>query len=157
MKARKIRQRTAVASNDDDDDGATAEALRKTVAARKQQKDKKASKKPLLSFDDDEEGPTLSVRKPPVKLKPDLKGLRIASDAAKTITQRAAPGDYSAERLAELQRNTIRLPSGRPAAEAAAPSSAPEPAFKLSGSFKQASAAGKQGQVRPYSCTWLCC
>ena len=93
MKARKIRQRSAVAVNDDEDDEADAEALRKSVAARKQQKDKKVGKKPMLSFDDDEEGVSVVVKKPSVKLKPDLKGLRIASDAAKASTQRSAPGN----------------------------------------------------------------
>ena len=56
-------------------------------------------------------------------------------------------GDYSAERLAELQRNTIRLPPSRPAAEVPPPAAAPEPAFKLSGSFKQANAPKQPGQV----------
>ena len=93
MKARKIRQRTAVVANDEDDDDAAAEALRKSVAARKQQKDKKASKKPLLSFDDEEEGPASVTKQPPAKLKPDLKGLRAVSDAPKASTQRSAPGE----------------------------------------------------------------
>lgn len=92
MKARKIRQRSAVATNDEDDDDAAAEALRKSLAARKQQNLKKANKKPVLSFDDDEEGPAVVAKKAPVKLKPDLKGLRIAADAAKASTQRSAPG-----------------------------------------------------------------
>lgn len=55
-------------------------------------------------------------------------------------------GDYSAERLLELQRNTNRLPSSTPAAntsQAAAP-----PAFKLSGSFKQAGAGAAAPEVR---------
>lgn len=97
MKARKIRQRTAVATNEEEDDDAAAEALRKSVAARKQQKDKKASKKPLLSFDDDEEGPASVAKRPPAKLKPDLKGLRVVSDAAKASTQRSAPGDFAGQ------------------------------------------------------------
>ena len=91
MKARKIRQRSVAAADDDAADDDAAEALRKSVAARKQQKDKKASKKPVLSFDDEDEQ-VIPVKRPPAKLKPDLKGLKIAADVAKTSTQRSAPG-----------------------------------------------------------------
>lgn len=91
MKARKIRQRPAPIADDNADDGAS-EALRTSVAARKQQRDKKGTKKPLLSFDEEEEPQILPMKRPPAKLKPDLKGLKIASDVAKTSTQRSAPG-----------------------------------------------------------------
>lgn len=92
MKARKIRQRSAILADDDPADESAAEALRKSVAVRKQQKDKKASKKPSLSFDDEEETQVAPVKRPPAKLKPDLKGLKLASDTAKISTQQSAPG-----------------------------------------------------------------
>ncbi len=93
MKARKIRQRPVSVADEDAADEDASEALRKSVAARQQQKDKKGSKKPLLSFDDDDEEPQIvPVKRPPSKMKPDLKGLKIASDVAKTSTQRSAPG-----------------------------------------------------------------
>lgn len=138
MKARKIRQRSISVADDEGDDGAS-EALRKSVAARKQQKEKKGSKKPSLSFDDEEEPQVVPIKRPPSKIRPDLKGLKIAyPDVAKQSTQRSAPGDYSAEKLLELQRNTVRLPSSKPAVDAS--QAVPPPAFKLSGSFKQAGA-----------------
>lgn len=92
MKARKIRQRSATLADDDNQDDSAAEAVRRSVAARKQPKDKKATQKPLLSFDDEEEAHVAPVKRPPAKLKPDLKGLKLASDSAKTSTQRSAPG-----------------------------------------------------------------
>lgn len=95
MKARKIRQRSVTLADDDVQDESAAEAVRKSVAARKQQKDKKGSQKPQLSFDDDEEIHFAPVKRPPAKLKPDLKGLKLASDSAKTSTQRSAPGGRS--------------------------------------------------------------
>lgn len=91
MKARKIRQRSAALADDDIQDE-SGEAVRKSVAARKQQKDKKANQKPLLSFDDEEETHVAPVKRAPAKLKPDLKGLKLASDSVKTSTQRSAPG-----------------------------------------------------------------
>lgn len=91
-KARKIRQRSVTLADDDVQDEGAAEAVRKSVAARKQQKDKKGSQKPQLSFDDDEETHIVPVKRAPAKLKPDLKGLKLASDSAKTSTQRSAPG-----------------------------------------------------------------
>ncbi|DBB02323.1 TPA: hypothetical protein ACH3X3_011333 [Trebouxia sp. C0006] len=139
MKARKIRQRSIPVADDEEGDDGASEALRKSVAARKQQKEKKGGKKPLLSFDDEEEPQVVPVKRPPSKIRPDLKGLKIAyPDVAKQSTQRSAPGDYSAEKLLELQRNTVRLPSSKPAVDAS--QAAPQPAFKLSGSFKQAGA-----------------
>ncbi|KAL3131084.1 hypothetical protein ABBQ38_000395 [Trebouxia sp. C0009 RCD-2024] len=138
MKARKIRQRSVTLADDDVQDESAAEAVRKSVAARKQQKDKKGSQKPQLSFDDDEEIHFAPVKRPPAKLKPDLKGLKLASDSAKTSTQRSAPGDYSAEKLLELQRNTNRLPPSKPATDTSQATA--QPAFKLSGSFKKAGA-----------------
>ena len=92
MKARKIRQRSAALADDDNQDESAAEAVRKSIAARKQQTDKKANQKPLLSFDDEDETHVAPVKRAPAKLKPDLKGLKLASDAAKTSTQRSAPG-----------------------------------------------------------------
>lgn len=92
MKARKIRQRSAALADDDNQDESAAEAVRRSVAARKQPKDKKGHQKPLLSFDDEEEAHVAPVKRAPAKLKPDLKGLKIASDSAKTSTQRSAPG-----------------------------------------------------------------
>ena len=92
MKARKIRQRSAALADEDNQDESAAEAVRKSVAARKQPKDKKANQKPVLSFDDDEETHVAPVKRAPAKLKPDLKGLKLASDSAKTSTQRSAPG-----------------------------------------------------------------
>ncbi|DBA84128.1 TPA: hypothetical protein ACH3X1_006604 [Trebouxia sp. C0004] len=139
MKARKIRQRSISVVDDEEGDDGASEALRKSVAARKQQKEKKGSKKPLLSFDDEDEPQIVPVKRPPSKIRPDLKGLKIAyPDVAKQSTQRSAPGDYSAEKLLELQRNTVRLPSSKPAVDAS--QAVPPPAFKLSGSFKQAGA-----------------
>ena len=55
-------------------------------------------------------------------------------------------GDYSAERLLELQRNTNRLPPSKPAPDTAQATS--QPAFKVSGSFKQAGATAAPPQVR---------
>lgn len=55
-------------------------------------------------------------------------------------------GDYSAERLLELQRNTNRLPPSKPAADTSHATS--QPAFKLSGSFKQAGANAAAPQAR---------
>lgn len=92
MKARKIRQRSATLADDDNHDESAAQAVRRSVAARKQPKDKKANQKPLLSFDDEEEAHVAPVKRAPAKLKPDLKGLKLASDSAKTSTQRSAPG-----------------------------------------------------------------
>ena len=181
MKARKIRQRTVTLADDDPEDEGAADALRKSVAARKQQKDRKASKKSTLSFDDDEETQIAPVKRPPAKLKPDLKGLKLASAAAKASTQRSAPGtlqfglalwshtssaclgpefrsaagDYSAERLLELQRNTNRLPSSKPAADTMP--AAPQPAFKLSGSFRQADSGAAVSQVSYSSSKHDCC
>ena len=172
MKARKIRQRSAALADDDNQEESAAEAVRKSIAARKQQKDKKANQKPLLSFDDEDETHVAPVKRAPAKLKPDLKGLKLASDSAKTSTQRSAPGtgallltlferqvetslivlnpsnagDYSAERLLELQRNTNRLPPSKPAADTTQATS--QPAFKLAGSFKQAGASAAPPQVR---------
>lgn len=93
MKARKIRQRSISIADEEEADDAASEALRKNVAARKQQKEKKGSKKPTLSFDDEEEAQVVLVKRPPSKIKPDLKGLKIASDVAKNSTQRSAPGE----------------------------------------------------------------
>ena len=92
MKARKIRQRSVSLADDEAADEDASEALRKSVNARKLQKDKKGSKKLLLSFDDEEEPQIVPVKRPPSKIKPDLKGLKIAADVAKTSTQRSAPG-----------------------------------------------------------------
>lgn len=92
MKARKIRQRSVALADDDNQNESAAEAVRKSIAARKQQTDKKANQKPLLSFDDEDETHVAPVKRAPAKLKPDLKGLKLASDAAKTSTQRSAPG-----------------------------------------------------------------
>ena len=47
----------------------------------------------------------------------------------------APAGEYTAERLKELQGNALRMPPTRPAAKPA-----PESIFKLSGSFKSAAA-----------------
>ena len=172
MKARKIRQRSTPVADDEEGDDGASEALRKSVAARKQQKEKKGGKKPLLSFDDEEDPQVVPVKRPPSKIRPDLKGLKIAyPDVAKQSTQRSAPGeeqhlgrnlllnflfahsaiassdvgDYSAEKLLELQRNTVRLPSSKPAVDAS--QAVPPPAFKLSGSFKQAGAQASVPQV----------
>lgn len=95
MKARKIRQRSiTVADDEEGGDGGASEALRKSVAARKQQKEKKGSKKPSLSFDDEDEPQVVPVKRPPSKIRPDLKGLKIAyPDVAKQSTQRSAPGE----------------------------------------------------------------
>ena len=94
MKARKIRQRSIPVADDEEGDDGASEALRKSVAARKQQKEKKGGKKPLLSFDDEEEPQVVPVKRPPSKIRPDLKGLKIAyPDVAKQSTQRSAPGE----------------------------------------------------------------
>ncbi len=94
MKARKIRQRSILVADDEEGDDGASEALRKSVAARKQQKEKKGSKKPSLSFDDEEEPQVVPVKRPPSKIRPDLKGLKIAyPDVAKQSTQRSAPGE----------------------------------------------------------------
>ncbi len=53
-------------------------------------------------------------------------------------THAFSAGEYSAERMKELQKNTVQLPGGPPAPEEEA--SAPSGAFKLSGSFKPAGA-----------------
>lgn len=93
MKARKIRQRSISGADDEDGDDGASEALRKSVAARKLQKEKKGSKKPSLSFDDEEEPQVVPIKRPPSKIRPDLKGLKIAyPDVAKQSTQRSAPG-----------------------------------------------------------------
>ncbi|KAL3139132.1 hypothetical protein ABBQ32_005919 [Trebouxia sp. C0010 RCD-2024] len=146
MKARKIRQRSVTLADDDVQDESAAEAVRKSVAARKHQKDKKGSQKPQLSFDDDDEIHFAPVKRAPAKLKPDLKGLKLASDSAKTSTQRSAPGDYSAERLLELQRNTNRLPPSKPATDTSQATA--QPAFKLSGSFKKAGAGAAAPEMQ---------
>ena len=107
MKARKIRQRTVSTADEEEADDGASEALRRSVAARKQQKEKKGSKKPTLSFDDEEEAQVVLVKRPPSKMKPDLKGLKIASDVAKTSTQRSAPGKQELVMPGKLRLYTL--------------------------------------------------
>lgn len=115
MKARKIRQRSAALADEDNQEDSAAEAVRKSIAARKQQKDKKANQKPLLSFDDEDETHVAPVKRAPAKLKPDLKGLKLASDSAKTSTQRSAPGTGALLlTLFEMQDETSLNPCAYP-------------------------------------------
>ena len=135
---------------------------------KEKQREKKRSEagKVRLSFGDDEEGQAAVAAKKAGKLRPSgVQSTALPTTDAKPTTQtsgagacspteRFAPtlwystgeqsskhvqrvpaGEYTAERLKELQGNALRMPSAKPAAKPA-----PESIFKLSGSFKSASA-----------------
>ncbi|CAL8463414.1 g2948 [Coccomyxa elongata] len=103
---------------------------------REKEKEKKrsAAGKVLLSFGDDEEAHGPLDGKKTERLK--ASGVRATAVALKaTATQVSGPGEYSAERLKELQKNTVQLPASKKPEKPAS-----ESIFKLSGSFKSAAA-----------------
>ncbi|KAK9825809.1 hypothetical protein WJX74_009574 [Apatococcus lobatus] len=112
MKNRKFRKK-ATPLDDAEDEEPTGMAVLPTQKQKpKQPKVSKPSRTGLLSFDED-------------------------AKKRDTYTQVSNTGEYSAERMKELQKNTVRFPGGPPAPEPSEPS-APSGGFKLSGSFKPA-------------------
>lgn len=108
------------------------------AAQRVRNKQQKAEKKALLSFEDDaggEDGGGPTAKPKSSKLKGIVRAPGAAAPppaderAQRVYTQMSGAGEYTAERLKELQNNARSVPaSAKPAA----------PAFKLSGSFKPA-------------------
>ncbi|GIM09411.1 hypothetical protein Vretimale_13260 [Volvox reticuliferus] len=133
------------------------------VAARGDaKKDSKGSKLNLLSFEDDGDDPGFVPKKDSKKEKQRQSKLARAppipdlpTDTAPQ-TLRSTAGEYTVERLKELQQNAISFsaarfaaggggggggPGGGGPAEGAGGTGSSEPAIKLSGSFKRAGAA----------------
>lgn len=141
-KQRSLRKKAAAFEDYEEEPGSLAAppASVKAAQALRDKAKRVDSKKSLLSFQEDEEhhegpAPKKKETRPKVGLKPP------AAAAASTLqpgyTQVSAAGEYSADRIKELQRNTLQRPGGGGDAAAAAPAA---PAFKLSGSFKPAAA-----------------
>ncbi|KAL4451797.1 hypothetical protein ABPG75_007459 [Micractinium tetrahymenae] len=150
---RNIRRQKATLSFDDEgeeaqDEGPAALPPAAKAAAAKQKEKQRASaqkKSTLLSFDDDaggdEEGGAASrgkaarqrgvMRAPGAGVPPPPADER----AARVYTQVSAAGEYTADKLKELQRNARSAPTSKPAYK---PVAAPAGGFKLSGSFKAA-------------------
>ncbi|GFR43326.1 hypothetical protein Agub_g4396, partial [Astrephomene gubernaculifera] len=122
------------------------------VAKGDPKKDSKGSKLNLLSFEDDGDDPGFVPKKDSKKDKQRQSKLARAPalpdlpTEAASHTQRSTAGEYTAERLRELQRNAISFSAARlggPAEEgggAGAGGGGSEPVIKLSGSFKPAGA-----------------
>ncbi|KAG2423252.1 hypothetical protein HYH02_015353 [Chlamydomonas schloesseri] len=163
FKQRKFRAKITVDDEEEAEDGppvikppsqAKKDAAAKPSAAPAvAKKESKAAKPSLLSFDEDVDDPgSLASKKDSKKDKqrasklgraPALSDLTL-ENAAQPST-RASAGEYTAERMKELQRNAISFSAARLAAPAADAGGAGtggggEPVIKLSGSFKPAGA-----------------
>ncbi|KAL4419512.1 hypothetical protein ABPG77_002298 [Micractinium sp. CCAP 211/92] len=153
---RNIRRQKATLSFDDDegeeaqDEGPAAlppaAKAAAAAAAAKREKQRAAQKKAtLLSFDDDAgdgaEGGAAAKAKPArpkgVMRAPGAAAPPPAADerAARVYTQVSAAGEYTVEKLRELQKNARSAPNSKPAYK---PVAAASGGFKLSGSFKPA-------------------
>ncbi|KAI3437850.1 hypothetical protein D9Q98_000296 [Chlorella vulgaris] len=142
---RSIRKKSVLSFDDEEEEEGPPLALPPAAKAAQAARDKqrKAQKKVLLSFDDvggdaDSGGPPsaksrsglprASLRAPSAVAPPP-----VDERAQRINTQTSGAGEYTAERLKELQQNARSLPASSKPAGA--------PAFKLSGSFKPAAPA----------------
>lgn len=153
MKSRSFRRKGAPLSfadaEDEDEQDQDAIAPARLAADRKakskgSQKDKRGGAG-KLSFHEAEETASLprpSERRPTLQLNHDsYKQLNVGGGSnGAYATQAAASGEYTADKLRELRKQAISYPVPRaPTEDAQRPVAAP--AFKLSGSFKPATAA----------------
>ena len=143
-KQRSLRKsRPAFDDADDEDEGGSLGVPPASVRAAQQKRDKERKqpdKKALLSFEEDAgdggDAGAGAPQRPPGKGRASLRMPAPAGGpaaAAPANTQVAGAGEYTAERLQELQRGTLRPPGSKPAAA--------DGAFKLSGSFRASAPA----------------
>eukprot|EP00891_Asterochloris_glomerata_P000170 jgi/Astpho2/170/Aster-x0896 len=125
MSRSKVRQGRVKPSFAEDDEEEEETGMAAFLASRKGVQGKAGSKKGAGST----QPAPAAKQKSSIVLKPPAARPEAASAQS---TQRSAPGEYSKDRLRELQQKTARLPASKPAAPA-------DPApFKISGSFKPA-------------------
>lgn len=137
MKARNFRAKLSF-QEDEGEEGGDAAAPPPPPAPKPKPKatDRKPGK-PLLSFDEEEAGALAAGKKKERKFK---RAVALPEPAAlPTATQRQGAGEYTAERLAELQRNTINFSSTALAASRGDAATG----VAIKGSFKKTPATGE--------------
>ncbi|GAB4819481.1 hypothetical protein N2152v2_006527 [Parachlorella kessleri] len=153
-KQRSIRKKTLSFDGEEDEGSGALPPASVRAAQARRDKDRKGAeaKKPILSFDEDlgasggvsKDGTKKSSSKPKPSLRAPLPPKAESAAGAAAYTQVSAAGEYTADRLKELQKNALRAPSTTRPAERPVPGQSRGGGggggFKLSGSFKPAGA-----------------